>query len=235
MGTIIKYLKLPFRFDPQLMQKEVSNLSYEWKAHYNQKDYEGSWTALPLRSVNGDMNNVIAAGRGSVFADNALMEQCPYLKAIADTLKCEKMSVRLLNLQPGAVIKEHTDNELSYEAAEARIHVPVMTNDGVEFYLDNERVVMNEGECWYMNFNLKHRVVNMGTTDRIHLVMDCVVNDWMRELFEGDGIEIKRLAAAPEKHNAFERKQIIDHLLELNTPTSVQMANDMLKDLPTAE
>jgi hypothetical protein len=38
---------------------------------------------------------------------------------------------------------------------------------------------MKEGECWYLNFNLPHRVKNSGTADRIHLVIDCVVNDWL--------------------------------------------------------
>ena len=36
---------------------------------------------------------------------------------------------------------------------------------------------MGEGECWYINFNLPHRIHNRGTTDRVHLVIDCVLND----------------------------------------------------------
>jgi hypothetical protein len=37
---------------------------------------------------------------------------------------------------------------------------------------------MGGGECWYINANLPHSVSNLGGTDRIHLVMDWVVNDW---------------------------------------------------------
>ena len=44
-------------------------------------------------------------------------------------------------------------------------------------------VVTNpEVECWYHNLNLPHWVAIRGATDRIHLVIDCVVNDKLREL-----------------------------------------------------
>ena len=42
---------------------------------------------------------------------------------------------------------------------------------------------MKEGEAWYLNFNLKHSVVNRSAEDRVHLVIDCVLNDWLREFF----------------------------------------------------
>ena len=38
---------------------------------------------------------------------------------------------------------------------------------------------MQEGEAWYLNFNLPHRVKNGSSSDRLHLVMDCTVNDWL--------------------------------------------------------
>jgi hypothetical protein len=33
---------------------------------------------------------------------------------------------------------------------------------------------MNEGEAWYLNFNLYHSVENNGRDERVHLVIDCV-------------------------------------------------------------
>jgi len=64
-----------------------------------------------------------------------------------------------------------------------RIHIPVVTNSEVEFYLDEERMDLKEGECWYMNFNLLHRVSNNGDADRIHLVIDAGVNDGERYFY----------------------------------------------------
>jgi hypothetical protein len=42
---------------------------------------------------------------------------------------------------------------------------------------------MAEGECWYLNVNQPHRVENRGSADRVHLVLDCVVDEWLRALF----------------------------------------------------
>ena len=232
MQTLIKYLKLPFCFSVEQMQQEVGAISAQWQAHYNKHDYEGSWTALPLRSVKGDMNNVIAdAGDVASFSDTELMQQCPYIKSVVDTIECDKKAIRLLNLQAGAIIKEHKDAELNFESGEARIHVPIMTNDALEFYLDDERVVMNSGECWYMNFNRKHRVTNNGTTDRIHLVMDCVVNDWMRDLFTHGDWEIKNVIQAEERYSNKDKEQMLKQLISMNTPQSLQMAKQLEAEL----
>jgi aspartyl/asparaginyl beta-hydroxylase (cupin superfamily) len=97
---------------------------------------------------------------------------------------CPLLAVRLLRLKVGSRIREHTDLNLGYEDGEIRVHVPIHTNPGVEFYLAGQRVILNEGECWYINTSLPHRVVNAGEADRIHLVIDCVVDDWVRDLFE---------------------------------------------------
>lgn len=48
---------------------------------------------------------------------------------------------------------------------------------------------MKEGECWYVNTLLKHDVVNNGATDRIHLVVDLKLNDWLEEMLVGLGFK----------------------------------------------
>lgn len=232
MSLLIRYLKLPFRFSAELMQQEVGAISAQWHAHYNKHDYEGSWTALPLRSVKGDMNNVVAdAGDAASFSDTVLLQQCPYIRSVIDTIQCDKKAVRLLNLQAGAIIKEHRDAELNFESGEARIHVPIMTNEALEFYLDDERVVMNSGECWYMNFNRKHRVTNNGTTDRIHLVMDCVVNDWIRDLFTNGDWEVKNVIQPEERYSNKDKLLMVEQLRSMNTPHSLQLAMQMEAEL----
>jgi len=98
-------------------------------------------------------------------------------------LHCPLTAVRLLRLKAGSSIREHSDYRLGYEDGEVRLHIPVVTNPDVNFFLAGQRLSMQEGECWYLNVNLPHRVDNQSTTDRIHLVIDCVVNDWLAEFF----------------------------------------------------
>jgi hypothetical protein len=64
----------------------------------------------------------------------------------------------------------------------ARIHIAITTNPGVEFELNRRRVVLGPGSAWYLRLSDPHRVANRGGTDRVHLVIDAVVNDWLREM-----------------------------------------------------
>jgi quercetin dioxygenase-like cupin family protein len=68
-----------------------------------------------------------------------------------------------------------------------RFHVPVTTNPAAVFELEGRPIEMHPGESWYLDFNLRHRVANGGTEPRIHLVVDCIVNDWVtRTLAAGE-------------------------------------------------
>ena len=228
MKEVIKYIRLPFIFSVERLGKELNALSAQWVAHFNKAHYDGEWSALPLRSINGQMENIIPEYNSTgAFKDTILMEQCPYIKSILGQFDSELKAVRLLKLSPGAVIKEHTDLELCYEQGEARIHIPITTNDLVEFYLDNERIYMKPGECWYMNFNLPHRIINGGSTDRVHLVIDIVVNDKIRKMFEAVDAEMKKMTRTKEEFSSKDKMNIVRQLRELNTPASNKLAEEM--------
>ena len=164
-----------------------------------------------------------------------MLDHCPAVRLLLNSLQCEKLSARLLNLQAGAVIKEHTDKELYFEKGEARLHFPVITNPLVEFYPDNERLPMQEGECWYINANLPHRLANKGSNDRIHLVVDCIVNDWLQGVFN-DCIaktELKERDLALQQKNT--TLQIINELRRRADSTSVKLADELERQLNEVE
>ena len=54
---------------------------------------------------------------------------------------------------------------------------------------------MNPGECWYVEPALPHGAGNPGEDDRVHLVIDCVVNDFINTLVGFDIIEQRRSRA----------------------------------------
>lgn len=187
---MVDLLKLPLSFDQARLKADLAALAPEdWVLHFNKPYYEGEWSGVALRSVNGQDGRLYPDPTARAeYADTPTLARCPYLQEVLATFKCDLEAVRLLKLRAGSSIREHKDYNLGYEDGEVRFHVPVLTNPDVEFYLNQERVVMNEGECWYLNFNLPHRVVNHSATDRIHLVIDCVVNDWVRALFENQTV-----------------------------------------------
>lgn len=235
---MIKYLQLNQFFDVQKLQSEVSRLEKNgWHQHYNKAHYDGQWDILALRSINGLQQNVVAVHAaahdgGNPYQDTLLLHACPYIRSVLAFFECEKTSVRLMNLQAGATIKEHRDFALNYEEGEVRIHIPVTTHEKVFFWLDNERIPLKEGECWYMNLSLPHRVVNEGPADRIHLVIDCKVNDWLHRFFASQGIVKKEQAATNESVSTKEEKsKIIQELKRLNTAAALQIARQMENEL----
>jgi quercetin dioxygenase-like cupin family protein len=228
LGNMIKYLQLPVEFDRLQLQQEASKvLTKEWALHYNTQQYQGNWEALPLRSVNGDAKNVLALDGSNHFEDTPFMALTPYIKEVVDSIHCPKMSIRLLNLKAGAIVHAHADQDLYFEEGEVRLHVPIVTNPLVEFYLEEERITMQEGECWYMNLALKHRLHNKSSTDRIHLVMDCKVNDWLIEQFNNTSINMKKEVDDFPKRNAGDQRNIIEQLRLLNTAASNKIADEM--------
>jgi len=181
--------KLAVAFDPSPLQAEVRRFAPEdWVPHFNAHYHDGGWDGVPLRSVGAAAGHLFTAeaGAGSSapesFADTALLDRCPGLRTVLEAFHCPLLSVRLLRLLAGHGIHEHRDDCLSLDDGTARLHIPLMTNPAVEFYLQGRRVVMKEGETWYLNLSLPHRVHNHGTSDRVHLVIDCAVNDWLRGL-----------------------------------------------------
>jgi hypothetical protein len=87
-----------------------------------------------------------------------------------------------MRLGAGSVIKTHCDHDLDVEHGRARLHVPIATNPGVHFRLNGARVVLAEGECWYLRLSDPHSVTNGGDRDRVHLVVDAIVNPWLSAL-----------------------------------------------------
>ena len=181
---MISHALLPFLVPVKSFQQDLAEIRQVWQPHFNTSQYVGEWTVIALRSPGGLQESIFPDELGVAgFQDTPLMNSCPGISQWVGQLQCEIMSVRLLKLQNGASIKDHRDFELSFEQGEARLHLPISTNNEVWFHIDDVPLQMNEGECWYMNANLRHRVINNGASPRIHLVIDCKVNDWLKDIF----------------------------------------------------
>lgn len=184
------HLQLPFHFDPARLQADLDRLEQhrsEWIDHFVRQNYEGSWSIIPLRGCKGAEHPVMmiySDPNCREFEDTPFLQHCPYFQEVLATFACELQAVRLMKLATGSHIKEHRDHDLDYEQGTIRVHVPVRTNPEVAFYLNGRRIVMQEGECWYLRLSDPHSVSNEGP-DRVHLVIDMLVNAWVEELLSG--------------------------------------------------
>src|SRR5262249_35167050 len=126
-------LRLPLSFDPDLLRRDLTGLSAEWIAHYVRQNYSGALGVLPLRGPEGETHPVRMIYSDPTcrqFVDTALLDGCPYFREVLGAFRCPLLSVRLMRLTAGSEIKEHTDYDLRFEEGKARLHVPIVTNDG---------------------------------------------------------------------------------------------------------
>lgn len=228
MDKLVRSIKFPMFFDPERLKADVRKIiNKKWTNHYNTNDYSGKWTSIALMSQNGKSDSIFALPSGDEkLVPTEIMESCTYFQEILDSFLFEKTAVRLLKLDVGAEVKPHTDNCLGYEDGCFRLHIPIITNSEVEFILDGNRLVMNEGECWYIDANFTHSVANRGTEDRIHLVIDGLRNEWTDNLFFKHASQ-NEFIRPPAQTSEKEKQLIIAELRRMNLPN----LDTILKDL----
>jgi hypothetical protein len=212
---MITHLQLPLQFDPQLLKADLARIQpQEWIPHYNERDYGGDWRGVALRSLTGDWRHLHAKEAGpEAYADTDVLFRCSYFQKVLSAFACPLKSVRLLRLAPGSVIREHTDPALGFEDGEVRIHIPIQTNAGVEFCLAGERLQFKEGNCYYVNVSLPHRVSNRGPEERIHLVIDADVNEWVQTSFR-KGRPVEASLVSSNGVEEFRNAVLKDHVLQ---------------------
>ena len=181
-------IKLPFTFNVEKMCEEINTMNLTDFIYYN---------VLPLRSPaylvdpslpmpalldSGDY----ADGSWTQLSDTSALKKSPYLSSVIETfgMHSQVTLVRLLRLEPGAIIKEHTDPTLGLEQLKSviRLTIPIQSDEKVKFYLNNKIVPMKEGECWYMRLSDPHSITHNGDVERINMSIDVVPNEWIRSL-----------------------------------------------------
>lgn len=196
--------RLPLQFSaPQMLAEALSINAETWRAHFNSQYHDGGWQGVALRSAGGDSTRLFVDPSRAVEPINTpLLAACPVIAAALAQLQCPIRDVRLLRLAAGSVIREHSDPDLRLDEGQARLHIPLVTHQLVEFYVDGERVMMEAGECWFLELSHQHRVHNASAIERIHLVVDCDANAWLQAaILAGDFPQ--RTATSPSGQDQF--------------------------------
>ena len=197
--------RTPLKYDPQRLLSDlaVAEAMTRYHPHFVPEHNEGGeWKAISLVSRGGslDANATMDDGRyrarvsasdpdrAHAFKKTAILEHCPYFNEVVDSIKCEKRRVRLWRLDPGGKILKHFDPGESWAAGRARLHLPIVTHDDVDFFVAGERVAMKPGELWYCDFSKTHWGENRSSVPRVHLVLDIYVSDWLRQHFPSESL-----------------------------------------------
>jgi aspartyl/asparaginyl beta-hydroxylase len=182
-------IRLPLTFDPERLQKDLKAIEHvHMQSHYGGY-HDGKWSAIGLVSQGGQSDE-LHVGTGK-YEKTEIVKNCPYFNEVLDTFACDKQRVRLMALAPGGKIFEHWDSDETIDSGIARIHIPIVTHKDVVFVLAGRRVRWMPGEVWYGDFSFPHHLENRSNVNRVHMVLDLVVNDFLIGLFPKGYVEQK--------------------------------------------
>jgi len=166
------------------------------KTKYSKGD---DWTAISLRGYGPTPLDILKPNvlkskvkTETVLQDTSLLEEDGFqvINDILAKIPSTFERVRFMKIKANSGIGKHSDRidkDFGIEDGNIiRIHVPIRTNDQVEFYLweGKEKLVnyLEEGHYYYVDVRAPHAVTNNSDVDRIHLVIDVYVNAEIRKL-----------------------------------------------------
>jgi hypothetical protein len=162
-----EFIRLPLSFDALRLAEEVQALPAEaWQSHPT--GYKGN-SAVPLISVGGEPNDIFSGP----MAETAWLKQSPYLRQVLASFQVVFGRSRLMGLAGGEEVPQHSDSNYHW-FTRVRIHVPVITFPEVVFHCHDKAIHMQAGEAWVFDNWKMHRVVNLSSGFRVHLVADTV-------------------------------------------------------------
>ena len=144
---------------------EVASLPEDaWAPHPN---HIAGNTSLRLISVEGGENDDV----DGVMKPTPHLAKLPYVRQVLASFGAVWSRSRLLRLDPGAVVPEHSDINYHW-FYRVRVHIPIVTRPEVLFHCGGETVHMRGGEAWLFDNWRLHCVENPTPDARIHLVAD---------------------------------------------------------------
>jgi hypothetical protein len=170
-GIDVNPLKVALQLHPEL-----------WNMHNQRKEFEGSshvgtsdiWVRYnDLKNLVDDYEK-FTQEHDSVWHD--AYYKLPQLRSIIFGVMAACQASRLggvliTKIPSGGHVLPHTDLGWHPEYYNMKVYVPIQTNDRVINRVEDEAVVMKEGDAWYFDNTKEHEVMNQGTGERMTLII----------------------------------------------------------------
>ena len=100
----------------------------------------------------------------------------PLMRPILEKLEVKEMGrVLIVNLRPSGHVIKHNDQG-TYADHYSRFHLVLKSNKHSFQTCGDEEKRFEVGDVWCFNHKKLHTADNVGTTDRVHIIFDCVTN-----------------------------------------------------------
>lgn len=189
--------------------EKIRQFESEFANHYSKYNKSKAWGALSIRGYSSDITMIEKPSCMSEIwqkehqhldfklQDTELRSKFPEIEDILQYFpKCEFDRIRFMKLQPGGgELSRHVDHVEGdsgmNDGQVMRFHVPIITNPNVMFTMWNTRGEkleqnMKNGETWLFDFRKPHMAINGGNDIRIHLVIDVIMNENVRNLIRSN-------------------------------------------------
>ncbi len=108
------------------------------------------------------------------------------------------MGSRLLRLDPGTFLHEHRDFVYLENVPRYRLHMPLITNDQAFITSPGLNVHFKKGYLWKLDPKQTiHSACNFGKAPRIHLMIDCYVEETLQALIDQQFLDQDALHTLP--------------------------------------
>lgn len=173
----MKYLKLIGEIDIQPILESITEYSKlfglttvrEHTKNSPHHDTQTIFLRMPYNFTPEAFFNDLQVTDYPLMTDDRIYDTVQKIKSLAHADIARAMIVRL---SPNGHIDAHIDQG-PYAEATDRYHLCITTNDKCAMIVADEMVFAKAGELWFFDKHQKHEVYNDGTTDRLHLIVDC--------------------------------------------------------------
>jgi hypothetical protein len=174
-------IRLPFKFDTELLNRDLLTAeTFEFSTH-PLKYHDGTWQAINLVYSGGKIQYTHEGNLG--YGDDPplptpVLAECPYFRHVLDSFGTPIKMARLSALPPGGRILRHHDPVESVDFGMMRIHIPIRNDpEQVVFHLAFRRRWWQPGETWYGDFTFPHSVHNGASYNRVNMIVDVEMTD----------------------------------------------------------
>lgn len=147
--------------------------SVEWDSWISSYDIHKESKSLPIVLTDSSkLDGVTRVLDGQSELKSLVLAECNKLEEYySGTVKW----AILLCIPPGKATKAHVDRSLLFKYTH-RCHLPLKTSIDAKFVFGSTSTHLEQGSWYEVNNLTLHKVVNSGTENRIHLMVDILPN-----------------------------------------------------------
>jgi len=170
----------------QRLTNEILMSELPWKEAYS--DYQSAgWKTASLLNATGNSDDVVVADCQAVHTD--ALRLMPATENLLRSLNLDYMWVRVARLEPNSFLWEHRDFSELKKVPRLRLHIPLQTHPDSYLVIAGQRIFMKSGFIWKLNPTFPHGVCNRSPVARLHLILDCYVNETIQRWLESERLD----------------------------------------------